>query len=396
MKIGQLVNNLDVSGGYQKLVVRFTQSLQKLGHEVVVYTPSVDKKKCYPNDIGDLKIVTLTKEEKALPHIEKYKAMAGKIANDLDALIIHDDISLIALPHLPKTPKLTVAWMLNNQLPENLGKYHAELFHLWKHGAGHTKDKLRDIRGKAKEVQLMRKGLKRVHIFATYDKFNQQLVRRQLHKTADFVAAGADLERFKVYAKNRNFKEKGYYELLSVGVVFPHRRYEDIIQAVDQLVTQKLPVHATIVGLQDLSPDYFKKLGEMVKDLKLQKHITFKHYVTDDEMTQLYKKSDAFLFINDGFTWGISVFEAVAAGLPVVITNNIGAADLVENGKTGWLVNPRAPKEVAAAIKEIITKRDKAQKIADKAANELAAFVSWDAYTKRMLDLIKEHRKKRG
>lgn len=262
MKIGHLVNNLDVSGGYQKLVIRFTQSLQKLGHEVVIYTPSVDKKKCYPNDIKDLTIVTLDNDEKQLSHIKKYQTMAGKIPADLDALIIHDDISLIALPHLPANPKLIIAWMLNNQLPENLGKYHTALFHLWKHGAGQTKDKLRDMRNKAKEVQLMRKGLKRVHIFATYDKFNQQLVHSKLHKKADFVAAGADLERFKVYAKDRSFKEKKRYELLSVGVVFPHRRYEDIIQAVAQLTKQRVPVHATIVGLQDLSPDYFKKIRE--------------------------------------------------------------------------------------------------------------------------------------
>lgn len=113
-------------------------------------------------------------------------------------------------------------------------------------------------------------------------------------------------------------------------------------------------------------------------------------------MTQLYKKSDAFLFINDGFTWGISVFEAVAAGLPVIITDNIGAADLVENNKTGWVVAPRAPKEVAKAIKEIVTNRSKAQKIAEKASRDLATFVSWDAYTKRMVNLIKDHRKKRG
>ncbi|HSE61744.1 MAG TPA: glycosyltransferase family 4 protein [Candidatus Saccharimonadales bacterium] len=391
MKIGQLVNNLDVSGGYQKLVIRFTQSLQKQGHEVVVYTPGVDKKKCYPNDIKDLTIVTLNNNEKTLPHIKKYETMAAKIAPNLDALVIHDDISLIALPHLPKNG-MTIAWMLNNQLPENLGKYHKELFHLWKNGAGQTKDKLRDIRSKAKEVRLMRQGLKRVSIFATYDKFNQKLVQSKLHRKADFVAAGADLERFKAYASGRSFKDKKRYELLSVGVVFPHRRYEDVIEAVAQLREQKLPVHATIVGLQDLSVHYFETLQKLVKDKGLEKNITFKHYVTDDEMTKLYKQSDVFLFINDGFTWGISVFEAVAAGLPVIITNNIGAADLVEDGKTGWVVNPRSPKEVAAAVKEIITKRSKAEKIANKAEKELATFVSWDAYTKRMLKLIKAKR----
>ena len=395
MQIAQLVNNLDVSGGYQKLVIRSTQALEKLGHDVTIYTPSVDKKKCYPSDIARVKIVTLTNDEKGLPHVEKFKAIGSKLPTDLDALIIHDDLSLLSLAALPPNPHFTIAWMVNNQVPENLGNYRAELTHTMRHAGGRAKDKLRAARSKLTEVKLMRKGLKRVHIFATYDRFNQDLVRRQLNKKADFVAAGADLERFTKFAKGRTFDDKKRYELLSVGVLFPHRRYEDIIDAVAELTRQKLSVHATIVGLQDLSPDYFKKLREKVEKRDLQKLITFKHYVTDEEMTRLYKNSDAFLFINDGFTWGISVFEAVAAGLPVVITNNIGAADLIENGKTGWVVNPRAPKEVAKAVGEITTKRNNTKEISLRAAKELTAFVSWEAYSKRMLDLINKDRKVR-
>lgn len=394
MKIGQLVYGLDVSGGFQKLVIRSTQELEKLGHEVTIYTASVDKKKCYPDDIKSLNIISLPKAEFDVPEIERYKNLANRIPRDLDVIIVHDDLCLMSLAYLPKN-KTTVAWMLNNQLPETIGQYVAETKHTWKHAPGDKKQRLRTTRATFERVRLQRKGLKRVGIFATYDRFNQNLVHKQLKHKADFVAAGADLDRFTAFSKKRDFSKKKRYELLSVGVVFPHRRYEDVIEAVNELNRQKLPVHATIVGLQDLSPDYFKQLDALVKKLGLQKTISFKDYVTDKEMTELYKNSDAFLFVNDGFTWGISVFEAVAAGLPVIITNNIGAADLIEKNKTGWVVNPRAPSEIAQAVKAITTERDKAKEVALRAAKELTAFVSWKAYTERMLDLINKERNQR-
>lgn len=389
MKIGQLVYNLDVSGGYQKLVVRSSQTLEKFGHDVTIYTLSVNKKRCYPDDIKALNIVSLGKDELALSETLRYKALASKISNELDALIVHDDLSIMTLAFLPKS-KMVVAWMLNNQLPEMLGRYAAEVKHTWKHASGGRSQRLHSVHAVFNRVRLQRKGLRRVDIFATYDKFNQALVHKQLHRKADFVAAGADLDQFAQYAKHRVFSKKKQYELLSVGVIFPHRRYEDVIEAVAELIKQKMPVHATIVGLQDLSPAYFRKLESLVEQHNVQRFITFRHYVTDREMALLYKNSDAFIFVNDGFTWGIAVFEAVAACLPVVITDNIGAADLIENGQTGWVVRPRAPKEIAHAVKEIITKRNKAEKITARANKELASFISWEAYTQRMLHLINE------
>lgn len=383
-----LVNNLSVSGGYQKLVIRFSQALAALGHTVTVYTPVVDKEKCYPDDINSLNIVTLSKNEAAQPLFAQYELLAEKIDPSLDAIVIHDDLSLLSLAALPADNHATIAWMLNNQLPENLGKYKAEVSHTWKHSGGGKKDRLHASHQTFERVRRMRKGLARIQIFATYDQFNKQLVEKQLGKRADFVAAGADLDRFKAYAKDRDYEPKKTYTLLSVGVVFPHRRYEDLIRSVAELRGKKYNVQATIVGLQDLSPDYFASLEKLTSELSLQKYIDFKHYVSDGEMTQLYRTSDAFIFINDGFTWGISVFEAVAAGLPVIITDNIGAADLVENGKTGWVVSPRSPSKVTKAVADLIDNRDKTKTIAQRAYKELTEFISWEAYTKRMLGLI--------
>lgn len=387
MKIGMLVGNMAVSGGYQKLVIRLGQQLEMMGHKVTIYCPLVDKTKCYPKDIKSLNIVSIPKDQANGSPVAVYQKLVPKISDNLDATIIHDELSLLGVALMSSRPK-KIIWMLNNQLPENLRSFRTEMRSVYSQTVGPLKTKASETKKAYNRVKLMRQGLRAVTDFVTYDEFNKSLVRRVLKRPAVVVSAGADLNSFKKYAKERTFKVKSRYTLLSVGVLFPHRRYEDLIGAVSILKKRGILVKAIIVGRQDLQPDYYQKLVKLVSEKDIKKEVTFKNYVTDDEMVQLYKKSDAFIFINDGFTWGISVFEAVAAKLPVIITNNIGAADLVKNNKSGWVVDPRSSSQVAKAVEDITKNRDKTHRIAEQASQELTEFVSWEAYTKRMIKII--------
>src|SRR5205085_2789472 len=104
MKIGMVVNNMEISGGYHKLVIRLAQQLERKGHEVITYTLSVDRKKCYPDDINTINIIELNEHEKKGSISDQIAKLANKIAADLDVLIIHDQLSLniIALSKLSK------------------------------------------------------------------------------------------------------------------------------------------------------------------------------------------------------------------------------------------------------------------------------------------------------
>ena len=388
MKIGMLVNNLEVSGGYQKLVIRLSQNLKKLGHSVVIFTPKLNAEKCYPNDIKDLAIVTISKRFADVTPVESYAELSKKIDSSFDSFIIHDELSLIGIGIMAEPPK-TVVWMLNNQLPENLGKYMPEVKSVYKQTIGSLSTKIKEIHKAIDRVMLMRKGLRRTSKLVTYDEFNKQLVKKMLGRDAQNIYAGADLEQFKEFAKQRDFKKKPSYTVLSVGVVFPHRRYEDLIRAAALLVKAGVTnTKITIVGRQDLSPDYFAELEDLARQLHVERHVRFINYVTDQEMIRLYRDSDIFAFINDGFTWGISVFEAVAAKLPVIITDNIGAVDLIKDRVHGRLVKPKSPEDVAAAISDIILDRSNAQAYATAAYQDILKIVSWEAYTQRILQAM--------
>jgi glycosyltransferase involved in cell wall biosynthesis len=49
--------------------------------------------------------------------------------------------------------------------------------------------------------------------------------------------------------------------------------------------------------------------------------------------------------------WGLVINEAMASGLPVLSSRNVGAAEeLVVQGKTGYLFDPKSVEEMAAAL----------------------------------------------
>lgn len=72
------------------------------------------------------------------------------------------------------------------------------------------------------------------------------------------------------------------------------------------------------------------------------------------ELPGIYAAADLFVLPSRHEPWGVVVNEAMAAGLPVVLTDRVGAAaDLLRDGVNGRLVPPGDPQRLAAAIGEI-------------------------------------------
>ena len=71
-----------------------------------------------------------------------------------------------------------------------------------------------------------------------------------------------------------------------------------------------------------------------------------------------YRASDLFVLptLEDGF--GYVVAEAMACGVPAVVTDACGAAEWVTDGETGWIVPARSTEALAAALEAARSKKD--------------------------------------
>ncbi|NQU35445.1 MAG: glycosyltransferase family 4 protein [Bacteroidetes bacterium] len=96
---------------------------------------------------------------------------------------------------------------------------------------------------------------------------------------------------------------------------------------------------------------YFSELKKRIKTLQLTDNVIF---MGRKEAKEIYNIIDVLFhpFGNEGF--GRIFIEAMGSGVPVVAVKGGGADELIENGRTGYKVDPDNPEQAANIIVEII------------------------------------------
>ena len=93
-----------------------------------------------------------------------------------------------------------------------------------------------------------------------------------------------------------------------------------------------------------------------------------------NDVPSLLRMADVFVFPTE-YREGVprALLEAALAGLPLVATNMPGCDDVVRDGWSGRLVKPRAPRELAAAIVEVLADRAGGRAMGARAAETVRA-----------------------
>lgn len=147
-------------------------------------------------------------------------------------------------------------------------------------------------------------------------------------------------EKLTTQPTNSAVVKKDKFKVLCVGGAFYRKGIYYLLKAWKSL------------NLQDAELIIKAKIPEEFQELANQKNITIlPDYLSDDAMGKLYRSASLFVLpsIDEGF--GMVVPEAMSAGLPVIVTENVGAADGIENGKEGFVVPIRNPEALADRIK---------------------------------------------
>jgi glycosyltransferase involved in cell wall biosynthesis len=112
-------------------------------------------------------------------------------------------------------------------------------------------------------------------------------------------------------------------DFLYVGRLVSYKRADLVVAAFADL-----PHRLTVVGTGHLERELRERAGP---------NVTFRGEVSDEELRELYRSARALVFpANEDF--GIAMAEAQACGTPVVSLREGGAADIVADGETGWLL----------------------------------------------------------
>jgi len=141
--------------------------------------------------------------------------------------------------------------------------------------------------------------------------------------------------------------------LISVGQIIPRKGYRELFEIYRRLLEAGHEPSLLIVGEGPDRP-YYERLA---RDLGWD-HVHFLGFVPPEELPKWLALGEVFVFHTLFDPFGAVLGEAMAAGLPVVSSIHAAAThELVDEGVTGFRIDPREADASAAAIIKVLTMR---------------------------------------
>ena len=201
---------------------------------------------------------------------------------------------------------------------------------------------------------------------APYEKFDRERCRREIRSRF-----GIDADDPLILFVSMNFAVKGLDHLLrGLGCLRrrnPERRFRLLV-----------------VGRGDQ-----KGYGRLARELGIGDAVVFTGAMVREDLPEFYLAGDLYAMLSRFDTFGMVVLEAMAAGLPVLISGSVGARDVVREGENGFVVEDPADEETVAARIGTLLDKDVRERMgweAEKTAGEN----SWEAAVMRVLAVYEE------
>ncbi len=117
-------------------------------------------------------------------------------------------------------------------------------------------------------------------------------------------------------------------------------------------------------------------VAKTVQSLNLEADVRFLGRVSDAKLTDLYAGASVFLFPSRYEGFGLPPLEAMASGVPVIVSNRASLPEVV--GEAGIQVDPDAPEQSASALQELLESANLRRELARRSIRQAAHF-TWDA-----------------
>ena len=184
-----------------------------------------------------------------------------------------------------------------------------------------------------------------------------KIIKSEVRKTVCVVPNGVDLDKYRpLTAFSRGKMNRRKRIILCVAQLSKRKGVDVLLKSIPLLNNKNVKVW--IIGPPG---DSKKELCDLVERLKIQKVVFFLGEIKSKDMAKFYNSADIFvlptIWETEGF--GLVSLEAMACGIPVVASKIGAIPEVVIDGRTGILVTPNKPKELARALNILIENGEK-------------------------------------
>lgn len=319
MKAVVIHHNLNAIGGERAVAIETIESLYNLRYDIELVTiqkPNMEEiSKTYGKRISVIKIKSLFPfkinyfglYQRLLMIIPRLSLRDADVVinthGNIIPCIIPNDISCISYIHYP-------TWLLNHSDYDNKKYQKSFLWNAY----------FKPYATLANEF--MKRTLSR-SIIITNSKFTRDVIKKVYTKVdPHLLYPPVDIERFSLAYKSNSRTR----QVLVISRFSPEKQIERAI-GISQLVGE---IKFKIIGsLAPANRPYFNSLQKKIRDCGLENKISLTPNATNEEMVNAMSESMIYLHTMEGEHFGISIVEAMAAGLVPIVPSYGGCSEIV-------------------------------------------------------------------
>ena len=204
------------------------------------------------------------------------------------------------------------------------------------------------------------------------------------------VPFGVDVNRFRPY---EDLKEKDHFLLGTVKLLSQNYGIDLLIRAFALFKKRWEDV-----GCSGKPPKYFicgrgpdrEALVSLVKELGLEKDVEIADYVPNEILAGVINGFDVSCYASIQESFGVSVVESMACGVPVITTEADGFKEVSAEGETGFFVHSRDPQEFADRMWDLYVNEELRKEFGQNGRERVLRLYDWQKNVTVLEELLKK------
>jgi len=181
--------------------------------------------------------------------------------------------------------------------------------------------------------------------------------------------------------------------LICVGVLGPHKGQDVLVEALADLAERDW--HCVLAGPLDRDPDFVRQLQARITRLGYGHRVRLTGVLTGAALSHAYTAADLLVAPSRSETYGMTVTEALAHGLPVIAAAAGGLPEALgftgDGMRPGQLVPPGDPAALAAAIGDWLGDEHHRHRLRTAARQRRSTLRGWDQTTQEIANALTAH-----
>jgi len=205
---------------------------------------------------------------------------------------------------------------------------------------------------------LVELGMPPERVFTGYDVVDNEYFRQkaeEVRSQRSEVRQKYALPENYFLASARFVEKKNLSKLIEAYAEYS--RGSEIRSQKSEVSNNKAPWDLVVLGDGPVKAD----LCRLISDLRLNEHMHLPGFEPYDELPVYYALANAFVHASTTEQWGLVVNEAIASGLPVIVSDRCGCVPELINGN-GFTFDPTNEHELTARLLEVASLSDEERK----------------------------------